>query len=351
MVDDLTTALTVASESSEPLPDRARTMLGALRRAVPFDAAWLALLDPLESSYSPLACVDLDAPVVRYLEGPTVAHDVEATGADSGADTPRPTRWPADLPVPSGELTTWAQGLLSAGVHEALAVGLFTADGRHVGLLALLFDEERAPAPVERERLAAAVPVLAQAIDPMRSLLTAARLVPGATAAVALREDGRTEPIGGWPGDPLLAEGSVSLAAALVRLRTGQVCSSFLWSASHEGVPTHVRITALATPGDLPRVQGVVAVSPASGLRGLTPRELQVLGFVVEGCSNQEIAHALTVTARTVAAHLEHVLAKLDVPARTLAAVRAEQEGLYVPAPRSTRSPVLARTAPAPSRR
>lgn len=49
---------------------------------------------------------------------------------------------------------------------------------------------------------------------------------------------------------------------------------------------------------------------------------------------------ALSVMARTVAAHVEHVLAKLDVPARTLAAVRAEREGLYVPAPATTPSPV-----------
>ena len=34
---------------------------------------------------------------------------------------------------------------------------------------------------------------------------------------------------------------------------------------------------------------------------------------------------------RTVAAHLEHVLAKLEAPTRTLAAVRAERDGLYVP--------------------
>ncbi|WP_324273181.1 hypothetical protein [Blastococcus brunescens] len=34
-----------------------------------------------------------------------------------------------------------------------------------------------------------------------------------------------------------------------------------------------------------------------------------------------------------MAAHLEHILCKLGAPTRTLAAVRAEREGLYVPAP------------------
>lgn len=38
------------------------------------------------------------------------------------------------------------------------------------------------------------------------------------------------------------------------------------------------------------------------------------------------------IAPRTAAAHLEHVLQKLDAPTRTLAAVRAEQQGLYVPA-------------------
>jgi DNA-binding NarL/FixJ family response regulator len=53
--------------------------------------------------------------------------------------------------------------------------------------------------------------------------------------------------------------------------------------------------------------------------------------LLIDGCSNQEIARALVVAPRTVAAHLEHILVKLGAPTRTLAAVRAEREGLYVP--------------------
>jgi DNA-binding NarL/FixJ family response regulator len=61
------------------------------------------------------------------------------------------------------------------------------------------------------------------------------------------------------------------------------------------------------------------------------PRELQILGLLIVGQSNAEIAHTLTVAHRTVAAHIEHILHKMDAPTRTLAAVRAEREGLYVP--------------------
>jgi len=52
---------------------------------------------------------------------------------------------------------------------------------------------------------------------------------------------------------------------------------------------------------------------------------------VIEGFANQEIARVLVVAPRTVATHLEHILVKLGAPSRTLAAVRAERSGLYVP--------------------
>jgi DNA-binding NarL/FixJ family response regulator len=56
-----------------------------------------------------------------------------------------------------------------------------------------------------------------------------------------------------------------------------------------------------------------------------------VLGLIVEGCSNAQVARSLVISPRTVAAHVEHILAKLLAPTRTHAAVRAERAGLYVP--------------------
>jgi DNA-binding NarL/FixJ family response regulator len=74
-----------------------------------------------------------------------------------------------------------------------------------------------------------------------------------------------------------------------------------------------------------------VVVSPPGKLQDLTPRELEVLGLLIEGCTNAQVAAELFVAQRTVAAHVEHVLAKLAAPSRTLAAVRAGRAGLYVP--------------------
>jgi DNA-binding NarL/FixJ family response regulator len=74
-------------------------------------------------------------------------------------------------------------------------------------------------------------------------------------------------------------------------------------------------------------------VAPDADCRGLTRRELEVLGLVVGGCSNQQVASRLGVAARTVATHVEHILFKLEAPSRTLAGVIAEREGCYVPSP------------------
>jgi DNA-binding CsgD family transcriptional regulator len=48
----------------------------------------------------------------------------------------------------------------------------------------------------------------------------------------------------------------------------------------------------------------------------LTPRELEVLHFVAKGWTNAQVAEALTVTPRTVNAHLTAIYGKLGVTSR-----------------------------------
>lgn len=58
---------------------------------------------------------------------------------------------------------------------------------------------------------------------------------------------------------------------------------------------------------------------------------MEVLGLLIEGRTADEIARALLLAPRTSAAHLRHILGKLSSPTPTLAALRAERDGLYVP--------------------
>jgi len=60
--------------------------------------------------------------------------------------------------------------------------------------------------------------------------------------------------------------------------------------------------------------------------RNLTPREFDVLKWVVKGKTNQEIGMELGISQKTVEKHLESVFAKLKVTSRVEAAVLAVQE-------------------------
>jgi DNA-binding CsgD family transcriptional regulator len=310
--------------------ERVQALLEVLRQVVPFDAAFLAFADPLGHGYHSLVSVDLDGRAVDFLSGPQVARDIEVTGTDRQ----RPPLGPSDLPYPAEELPTWAECLIPSGIQEGLGVALFAPGGRHVGHLAVLSGSRQPPSPATRRRLGRLTPILAQGIDPMRSLVAAARLVRGATAGVVLHADGGCQDLPGLQADTLLVPRSPVLAAARERIGDGNVFSSFLWPLGGSHAPDgHVRVTVLAAPEDAPPgLTAVALLSPATHLHGLTPRELEVLGLLVEGCSNHEVARALVVAPRTVAAHLEHILVKLGAPTRTLAAVRASRDGLYVPA-------------------
>lgn len=329
-VDELELTEVASARTFARQADRALGLLEVVRRLIPFDAAFLAFTDPSGGRHHSVTCVDLDDSAAGYLAGPQVAHDIERTGADR----PCPPLGPSDLPYSAQELPTWAECLIPAGLHEGLGVALFADGQRHVGHLAVLSASPAPPSPAVRRRLARLTPVLARGLDPLRSLLAGARLVEGVTAGTVLRVDGGCHVLPGLTADPLLLTGSPLLAAARRRARDRRVCSSFLWPLGGAHAPDgHVRVTVLSTPDDVgPGLCGLVLLSPAPHLRGLTPRELEILGLLVEGGTNPDIARRLVITPRTVATHVEHILVKLGAQTRTHAAVRAEREGLYVPA-------------------
>ena len=59
----------------------------------------------------------------------------------------------------------------------------------------------------------------------------------------------------------------------------------------------------------------------------LTDREMEVLCLVSQGLSNQQVARKLSVSVRTIEAHLTHIYTKLGVGSRTEAALLAQREG------------------------
>ena len=60
----------------------------------------------------------------------------------------------------------------------------------------------------------------------------------------------------------------------------------------------------------------------------LTPREVEVLGFVAKGMANKEIAHQLGTASGTIKMHIQNILAKLDASDRTHAVTIALERGI-----------------------
>ena len=60
----------------------------------------------------------------------------------------------------------------------------------------------------------------------------------------------------------------------------------------------------------------------------LTDREREVLDLVAAGLDNETIARRLGLSPKTVRNHLANVLARLALPDRSAAIVRAREEGL-----------------------
>jgi DNA-binding CsgD family transcriptional regulator len=310
-------------------PDRAEALLEALRAVIPFEASFVALLRPERREHLSLVRSGYDQRTCVFLDSPGWMDDIELVGLQRT----RPPIRLCDLPVPAEAVPTWSEYLAPAGFREGLGVGLFTPDGRYLGMLAMHTDNAVPATDAVRDMVGMLAPLLAHAVDPMRQVGAIAGVVHDAVAGVVLTDGGTALPLPGLPGHRLLVAGSPLLAASRRPAGEGTAHTSFLCpDVTDDGSGTHLRVTVLALPPGSPLYSiAAVMVSPPGDLHGLTPRELEVLGLLVEGWPNHAIAADLGITDRTAAAHVEHIVAKLGAPSRTLAAVSAWRLGLFVP--------------------
>ncbi len=74
----------------------------------------------------------------------------------------------------------------------------------------------------------------------------------------------------------------------------------------------------------------VAPTKTADRLDELTEREREVLSLLGQGMSNKEIARSISVSEKTVKAHVSSILNKLNLPGRTHAALYAVKHGLTI---------------------
>jgi DNA-binding NarL/FixJ family response regulator len=98
-----------------------------------------------------------------------------------------------------------------------------------------------------------------------------------------------------------------------------------------KGMDTEELLAAIRTVhSGKSRIPGPVAERLAERMNSpaLTDRETEVLGLIVGGNSNKEIAAALFISEATVKTHINSLLSKLGVTDRTQAATTALQRGI-----------------------
>ena len=140
----------------------------------------------------------------------------------------------------------------------------------------------------------------------------------------------------GYPSG--LTAGSLPMTARVIA--AADVYHTMLEPRPHRpALPAEAAREVLAVEVTEGRLDGdaVRAVLEAAGHRvrrqaghpgGLTPREVGVLVLLARGMSKQQIARSLSISAKTVNAHVEHIYGKLGVTSRGAAALYAMRHGL-----------------------
>ncbi|WFR72867.1 LuxR C-terminal-related transcriptional regulator [Prescottella defluvii] len=320
--DTLAMVADIAAICTEPTAEseRAKAVIDRLRSDIPFEAASLSMYDPADNVHTTVAGSDYPREVVSYLnDGFTV--DDPAFLAMRFRHS-RPLRW-CDIPR-YAETFSAREIFRPSGFREGVTTCLFTREGRYTGSLHLSTTFAVPLSDRAIDCLAVMRPVLGSLIDPLRTVSGPAwtELVETAVESALLTKREDLVPLPGLQGGPLLAPGGpLERQIRIASLLPGRHSS---YTTVDGGRTVRIRLTPVASGH-------IVTVHDERPPRGLTVRELEVLGLLAQGLSNAEIGCELHLSHRTVATHVEHILEKLQCRSRVAAASIAAAEGIVTP--------------------
>jgi hypothetical protein len=303
---------------------RAGALLECLRDVVPYSAGWIAVRDPETRMHRRVASAgDTDA-LVRYFALSEADEELEQLGLNR-FQPPVPA---SAIGVPLAETRAWGEFLLPAGLHDGVAMGLFSHDGRHLGFLSLLTHDPAQRTDVYGGLLAGLRPIFARALDRLPSFVAAAELTADAVVGVVITRTGRKVPLPTLPPHPLLDEGSAALAMARRCLAAPGTTATFVttWAGSF------VRISVLDCRDEsADHLTALVLVRPPGEAQRLGRTNLRLLGALVAGWDDKRIRASSGLDDMSGrSSRLASELGFSDVGALVQ---HAAQEGLYLPPP------------------
>jgi ATP/maltotriose-dependent transcriptional regulator MalT len=118
--------------------------------------------------------------------------------------------------------------------------------------------------------------------------------------------------------------------SARVRVMIGLACRALgdADTAEIEFEAAQQVLQRLGARSDIDRLRKLINATEVSYSKGLTAREIQVLGLVAQGRTNREISSTLVISEHTAARHLQNIFGKLGVSSRTAAAAFAIEHNL-----------------------
>jgi DNA-binding NarL/FixJ family response regulator len=132
------------------------------------------------------------------------------------------------------------------------------------------------------------------------------------------------------PGTAVLVLTSFSDRPRILGALAAGACGYLLKDAASAEVADGIRAAARGESPLDPRAARTIlnARAEPDPLDGLSAREREVLGLLLEGLPNKLIARRLEISEKTVKSHLTHVFREIGVSDRTQAALWAERHGL-----------------------
>jgi len=135
------------------------------------------------------------------------------------------------------------------------------------------------------------------------------------------------------PGTPVIAVAASRDPADLLTALSAESCGlltkdarvSEIVAALRSAAAGGVFLSAAVAPSLMSRVRATLEVRPDASAERLSERENDVLVLMAQGMENAAIAGELSITVRTVKAHVSSILEKLGVENRVQAAVMASR--------------------------
>lgn len=302
-----------------------RTVLAPLRAIASFDAAMLAVRDPLTGRHQALANEGYEASLLSFINDEYLSCRTYQIACSSG----RPMRM-RDYGPDFYQTRVYREFLEGAGYREGVTLVLRAEGiaGRVTGLLTMSFADSRAADDSARDGIEFVAPSLGQLVDVSLTPSWLASLLGSGAAAFLVDSNGAAAPASDDPESAIEQPSAAVLSVARAFLTSGNPSTRGYCSRRDNAQWDRVHLVRLSAEPYLDTPRALLMLDYVPLPCGLTERELDVLTLVSRGLSNRAVGLVLRSSPRTVGTHVEHLLLKTGLTNRASLASYAVEHGV-----------------------